>query len=287
MQLPTPLLRKNPDAYKNQFGHVLVLAGSQRMLGASALCGLAAMRAGSGLVTLGVPKGLNTALQKKISPVLMTRPLPETAQQTFSASGWRILKPELAAFSAVAIGPGMSRNPGTQKFIHAVIKNCPIPLVIDADALNALQGNIKILTATTTPKILTPHLGEFKRLSGLEARDSKFGTENKKRKKAALTFAQKYNCILVLKGHRTIVAAPDGKIYTNRTGNAGLATAGSGDVLTGMIAAFLAQGLAPFEAARWGVKLHGRAGDMAAKKFGKAPLIATDLIDFIAQAFKD
>ena len=287
MRLPTPLLRKNPDAYKNQLGHVLVLAGSGRMLGASALCGLSAMRSGAGLVTLGVPKSLNTVLHKKTSPILMTWPLPETTQQTFSAAAWRVLKPELKKFNIIAIGPGLSQNPATQKFIRTVIKHSPVPLVIDADALNALAGYTDLLTATTTPKILTPHPGEFKRLteSRVPSPESrKILTPHTTLKKSAIIFANKFKCILVLKGHRTVVASPDGKTYTNRTGNAGMATAGSGDVLTGMIAAFLAQGLTPFEAAKWAVKLHGTAGDLAAKRVGKTSLIATDIINAIPQA---
>ena len=285
MQLPTPLLRKNPDAHKNTFGHALILAGSRRMLGAGALAGLSAMRAGAGLVTLGVPKTLNIALQKKISPVIMTWPLAQTPQQTFSPSAWRAVKKEIPKFQAAAIGPGLSLNAGTQKFIHAVIRNAPVPLVIDADALNALSGRPQLLLKTGTPKILTPHPGEFRRLTKIPNRKLKT-LDQKTLAKTALDFAQKYQCILVLKGHRTIVASAGGNLYTNTTGNAGMATAGSGDVLTGMITAFLAQGIPPFDAAKAAVYTHGKAGDAAAKKTGKASLIATDIIDFIPKALK-
>lgn len=285
MPLPMPLLRRNPDAYKNQFGHVLVLAGSQRMLGASALCGLSAMRSGAGIATLGVPKSLNTALHKKISPVLMTWPLPETHQQSFAAGAWKTLKPDLKKFQAVALGPGLSLNKSTQKFVHSIIKNSFLPLVIDADALNALAGRCAILKMTDALKILTPHIGEFYRLTN----DQRLKTKDLKQKDLkdiVVNFAEKYNCFLVLKGHQTLIASPDGKTYLNKTGNAGMATAGSGDVLTGMIAAFLAQGLTPFDAAKWGVCLHGKAGDIAAKKIGKAALIATDIIEYIPKALR-
>ena len=155
------------------------------------------------------------------------------------------------------------------------------PLVVDADALNALAGNLNTLTVNKGTKILTPHPGEMARL----LKTSKEKIE-KNRKKVAREFAARYKCVLVLKGHRTVVASPKGKIYMNRSGNAGMATAGSGDVLTGILAAFLAQGLDGFEAARWGTYLHGKAGDLAAKAKGKVSLIATDLIDCIPKVFK-
>lgn len=290
MRLPTPLLRQNPDAYKNQFGHVLVLAGSARMLGAPALCGLAAMRSGAGLTTLGVPKSLNAALQKKISPVLMTWPLAETSRQTFSLKGWTSISPEQKKFSVIALGPGLSQDPQTKKFVQKIVSYSSVPLVIDADALNALADNPNALLRTQTPKILTPHIGEFNRLIK-ETRHkipcTRPATQNKKQndlKRKAADFSKKYRCILVLKGHQTIVSDPSGKTCLNKTGNAGMATAGSGDVLTGMIAAFLAQGVSAFEAARLGVFLHGKAGDAAAKKIGKTAMIATDIIDFIPYA---
>jgi NAD(P)H-hydrate epimerase len=154
-------------------------------------------------------------------------------------------------------------------------------MVIDADGLNALAEDPKILLKAPAARILTPHPGEMSRLTG----KGKSFIENN-RTTATKNFAKKYRCILVLKGHRTIVAEPNGKIYINRTGNAGMAKAGSGDVLTGIITALLAQGIEPFTAARWSVFLHGRAGDLAAKTKGKASLIATDLIDYLSQAIR-
>jgi len=285
MLLPTPLLRQKINAHKNIFGHALILAGSPRMLGASALCGLSAMRAGAGLVTLGVPKSLNLTLQRKISSVLMTLPLPETLQHTFSARAWADLKKDIQTFSAVAIGPGITCNARTQMFVSAVVANCPQPLVIDADALNTLAfANLDILLNSKAPKILTPHAGEFRRL--LHKKEIPDENDLKNRCRMAKDFAKRYRCVLVFKGHRTVVADVSGACYINTTGNSGMATAGSGDVLTGILTAFLAQGISPFEAAKWGVYLHGRAGDLAAKAMGKSSLIASDIIDSLPKAIK-
>ncbi len=261
MRLPTPLLRRDRNAHKNKFGHVLILAGSPAMLGAAALCGLAAMRSGAGLVTIGVPKSLNLTLQKKISPVIMTLPLPETTQQTLAVDAYQRIQADIEKYQAVAIGPGLTQHPQTQRFILKMIVNAIQPLVIDADALNALSGQLDTLKKNSVDKVLTPHPGEMARLLSV----SKERIE-KERKEMAMTLARKYNCILLLKGHRTVVASPEGMVYINRTGNSGMAKGGSGDVLTGMIAAFLGQGLSGFEAAKWGAFLHGKAGDLAAKK---------------------
>ncbi|OGX09110.1 MAG: NAD(P)H-hydrate dehydratase [Omnitrophica WOR_2 bacterium GWA2_47_8] len=251
------------------------------MLGAAALTSLAAMRAGAGLVTVAVPKTLDPVLQKKISPVIMSLPLPETKNQSLALSALKILQRNISKFSALALGPGLSRDPSTRQLICKIIKKFSIPMVIDADALNALAKNVKILLKAKGVKILTPHPGEMTRLTGY----SKQYIE-KNRKEVACKFAQEFKCILLLKGHKTVVADPGGKVYVNTTGNAGLATAGSGDVLTGMITAFLAQGLNGFEAAKLGAYLHGKAADLAIRKIPKASLIATDIIDFLPQAIK-
>lgn len=239
------------------------------------------MRAGSGLVTVGVPKGLNTAAQKKVANVLMTLPLAETHTHAVSSSAWTAIRRFYAKADVLAIGPGMGRQATTQTLIRKVIGTSPKPLVIDADALNALAGHCAVLTTTTTPKILTPHPGEMARLM----RTTHQRVE-KDRRKVALDFARRYKCTVVLKGHRTVVAEAGRAVYINKTGNAGMATAGSGDVLTGMIAALLAQGLEEFNAAKWGVYLHGMAGDLAAKRKTRAAMIASDIIEMIPSAFK-
>ena len=281
MRLPTPLSRRNPQAYKNQFGHVLILAGSPHMLGAAALSGLAAMRAGAGLVTLGIPAGLNLIIQKKISPVLMTLSLTQTRQGTIALAAHQQCERLWKKFQSVAIGPGLSSDQGTGQFICKIIGSCPLPLVVDADGLNALSLNLNVLKKNKNSKILTPHPGEMARLTGF----SKAVIE-KNRMKVARQFAKEHRVVLLLKGHRTVVASPEGEVYQNRTGNVGMATAGSGDVLTGMIAAFLAQGLSAFEAAKFGAYLHGKAGDLAAKDKTKLAMIATDIIDCIPGAIR-
>jgi len=281
MQLPAPLSRRKSNVHKNTFGHVLVLAGSKRMLGAAALTSLSALRGGAGLVTCGVPKSLNNSAHKKISHCVMTCPLKETKEASISESAFDQIKKKLDEYQAIAIGPGLSTNPSTAKFVYKIITNAKQPIVIDADAINALSKNISILQKAKAPLILTPHLGEMARLL-----NTKKSSIEKDRSHKAKTFAQRYHCVLLLKGHRTVVASPNGKIHINKTGNAGMATAGSGDVLTGIISALLAQSLTPFEAAKWGAMIHGKAGDLAAQSHTKCAMIATDIIDAIPQALK-
>jgi len=274
IKIPKVLLRRESDLHKNWFGHVVILAGSGSMLGAAALCGLSAMRSGAGLVTIGIAKNLNLTLQNKISPVIMTLPLNENSNGEISIKAYRHIKTLYSRVQSFAIGPGLGQGVSISKLFLKIIQDCPVPLVIDADALNILAKNMKILRNVRGPRILTPHAGEMGRLTGLSRQD----VENK-RKSIAQAFARKYKCVLLLKGQRTLVASPSDKIYVNTTGNVGMATAGSGDVLTGMIAAFLAQGIAPFEAACIGAYLHGKAGDAAARVQGKVSMIATDLIE--------
>ena len=193
MQLPTPLLRRKSNATKNQFGHVLILAGSRKMLGAGALASLSAIRSGAGLVTLGIPQSLNLTVQKKIENVIMTFPLKETREQALSFSAFKQIKDSYPVYNTLVIGPGLSRNKSTQRLILKVIETSPIPLIIDADALNALCRNLSVLTKTKTVKILTPHLGEMSRL----IHQRKYAIENN-RKESAQAFANKYKCVFYL-----------------------------------------------------------------------------------------
>lgn len=281
MRLPTPLLRSNKNVHKNTFGHLLILAGSRRMLGAAALSSLAAARSGAGLVTVGIPRSLNSTLQKKISNVVMSLPLNETREQSLSKSAYLQIKRILKNYSAIAIGPGLSSNKSTQELVLKLIETSKIPMIIDADALNALAKHISSLKKGKTLKVLTPHPGEMARL----LRTTKNSVE-KNRRKTATDFAKKHNCVLLLKGPETIVADSKGKIFINKTGNAGMATAGTGDVLTGMIGALLAQGLSGFDAAKYGSYLHGKAGNFTAKRKSKLAMIASDIIDDISKAVK-
>ena len=276
MRLPTPLLRQKKNVHKNAFGHVLILAGSKRMVGAAALSSLAAMRSGAGLVTVGIPKSLNLTIQKKISNVIMTWPLKETKGQSLAFAAYSQVQESYSSYDSIVIGPGLSLHKSTQKFICKVIATSPKALIIDADALNALKGNLDILKHTSTLKILTPHPGEMARLTGLNK-----SVIERDRVKIAKNFAQKNRCVLLLKGSRTVVVSPQGKTYVNKTGNPGMATAGSGDVLTGMIAAFIGQGMSGFEAAQYGAYFHGKAGDSAAKSKTRISMIAADIIDNI------
>ena len=210
----------------------------------------------------------------------MTKPLAQSRSGAFSLKAYDQLKKIWDQFDAIAIGPGLGREPATLQLARQVIIHCPKPLVIDADALFALAGHTQILLKAKAARVLTPHSGEMSRLTNLRPKEIEAG-----RLKTARDFARRYNCVLLLKGHRTVVASPQGKTYINRTGNVGMATAGSGDVLTGMITAFLGQGMGPFDAAKYGAYYHGKAGDLAARARGKLGMIASDIIDHLKESY--
>jgi hydroxyethylthiazole kinase-like uncharacterized protein yjeF len=276
MRLPTQLLRRKADSHKGDFGHTFILAGSLRYSGAALLCAEAALRSGAGLVTLGVPRGIAVAMIKAKPKEVMLYALPQTKGLQLSAEAF----PEIAAFSrkadCIALGPGLDQADSTKRLVKAVVSRVRLPMVIDADALNALKGPGSI----PDQAVITPHPGEFARLSGVAA-----SAIQADRKKVAFDFARKHGCVLVLKGHHTLVVQGK-KSYMNKTGNPGMSTAGSGDVLTGMIAAFIGQGLGLFEAAKYAVYLHGAAGDLAAKEKTEISLIASDIIGKIPQVIK-
>jgi ADP-dependent NAD(P)H-hydrate dehydratase / NAD(P)H-hydrate epimerase len=273
-------LKRPATAHKGTFGRVFILAGSRGLTGAAHLAGMAALRSGAGLVTIGIPDAVYLVIAKRESE-LMIRPFPSTNKGTLSLKGFSDIHRFCATQNVLAIGPGLSQHITTQKLIRKILSATELPLVVDADGLNALKGHLKVLEACRGRAILTPHPGEFCRVWGGKLNDS-----DALRKKRALNAAQKYGAVIVLKGHRTIVAAPEGDCHINTTGNPGMATAGSGDVLTGMIAALVGQGLTHFEAACLGVYVHGFAGDMAAKKIGQTSLVASDLLRFLPEAFK-
>ena len=278
------LSHRKLNTHKSDYGHIFILAGSLGFTGAAVLCVNSAMRAGAGLVTLGIAKSLYPIVAKRIFLEVMARPLPETKDRTLSLSAYRQIYNLSKKADVLALGPGLSKNPSTQKLVRKIISSIHTPLVIDADGLNALAGHLDLLlSAIRYPlsAILTPHPGEFSRLTG---KSSAYIQKN--REILAKKFASDYNVILVLKGHRTIVAGPGKKIYVNKTGNPGMATAGSGDVLTGMLAALMGQGLGGFEAAKSGVYLHGLAGDLAAKEKTQAGMLASDIIEKIPEAIK-
>ena len=274
------LPKRKADSHKGDYGHVFVLAGSAGFTGAAALCSQAALLSGSGLVTLGIAKSLYPIMARKLTEV-MTMPLPETRAQALSEKAY----PDIMKFSekadCIALGPGLSRDASAQRLVRKLIITLRKPIVLDADGINAIEGKAVLLKSAKAPVIITPHPGEMSRLVNL----TRSGIAADK-EKVAKTFANKYNVVCVLKGHRTVVARPDGKIYINSTGNPGMAKSGTGDVLTGMIASFVGQGISPFDAARLGVYLHGLAGDLAVKDKGEISLLATDILDNISLAFR-
>jgi len=278
---------RKKNTHKGSYGRVLVLAGSPGMTGAAYLCSKAALRSGSGIVTLGIPDSLNPIMEVKLTCV-MTRPLPETKAATLSNKARNEIMKLCEAHDVVALGPGLSQQPETRELILWLIKNIDRNMVIDADGLNALTDNVNVLHKIKKGAVLTPHPGEMSRLTGLgSAKDVQ-----KERLNTATQFVQSIHkklsderkLVLVLKGDKTIVT-DYGKVYVNRTGNPGMATAGSGDVLTGIIVSLIGQGYDLFDASQLGVYIHGLAGDIAAKKKGELSMIASDIIEYLPDAF--
>ncbi len=271
--------RRKTDASKHSCGRVLVIAGSVGMTGAAAMTSMAALRTGAGIVTLAAPESLNDILEIKLTEV-MTIPLPETSEQTFSMAAFLRIKSIVKKFDVIAIGPGISRNEETKVFLNKVVSEIEIPMVIDADGLNCLES-LDILSINSTPKVITPHEGELSRL--LDEPISKIRLD---RVKACREASRILKTTVVLKGDRSIISG-HGATTINATGNAGMATAGTGDVLTGVIAALMAQGLPDYPASVAGTFLHGLSGDLGKKEKGELALIAGDLVDLLPKAIKN
>ena len=278
-----PLPKRKADTHKGTYGRVLILAGSVGMTGAACLAARAALRGGAGLVTLGIPKSLNTIVASKLTCV-MTRPLPETREQSLSLKAGQEIAEMSQNAQVVALGPGLSQNPDTKRLVLWLLENLDGHLLLDADGINAVAGEPGALNRVKAQVILTPHPGEMDRLMGFDRTGS--SRTSSRRLKAVTEFAKEYpHATLVLKGHKSLVVHKD-KLYENTTGNPGMASAGTGDVLTGMIAGLWAQGWASaFEASALGVYLHGLAGDLARDVTGEYPLIATDVLDALPGAF--
>lgn len=274
------LPKRKPVSHKGDYGHILVLAGSAGLTGAAALCCEGALRSGCGLVTLGIPRSLNLAMEAKLTEV-MTRPLPETSELSLSLEAAPEIERLVEGADAVAMGPGLSRNESTKRLVRKLVTSINKPFCLDADGLNNIIGDLSILKDVKSQLIITPHPGEMGRLLGMTT-----GDLQKQRRELTRDFAKSYGVTVVLKGYQTVVSASSGNCYVNRTGNPGMATAGAGDILTGMIASFLGQAVPPFEAARLAVYLHGLAGDLAAKEKGKISLIASDILYKLPEAFK-
>jgi len=265
------LPQRSPAAHKGANGRVALLAGSTGMTGAAALAAMAAVRAGAGLVTLGVPAALNVIMEVKLTEV-MTKPLPEEQSGVFGMAAIEEAAALAAAADVLAVGPGLGRADDTFAAVREIVRRVRCPLVIDADGLNALVGHADILLESEALAVLTPHAGELARLTGKTP-----GAINADRLGAARQAAADLGAIVVLKGPGTVIAYPDGEVFINTTGNAALATGGTGDVLTGVIAALIAQGLSSHDAAVAGVFLHGLAGEAAARA-GLAGVAAGDLL---------
>jgi len=272
---------RRDDTHKRDFGHVFVVAGSRGMTGAAYLASQSALRSGSGLVTCGIPAGLNAVMEAKLTEA-MTLALPETEEGSLSSSAEKEILSFAEKTDVLALGCGLSRREETLALVRNLVTKVNKPLVLDADGVIALAAGAEILKKRKAPTVLTPHPGEASELTGKDLR-----AIQKNREKTALDFAKKYNVIFVLKGHRTVVASPKGPTYINTTGNSGMSTAGAGDVLTGMIASFLGQGINPYSAAVIGVYLHGLAGDIAAREKGQFSMIAGDLLEKLPQAIQE
>lgn len=268
------------DSNKGRFGHVLVAAGSLGKSGAAAMCSMAALRVGAGLATAAIP-GAILSVVAGYAPELMTEPLGSVDTESLTpAEASRCL--ELAkSRDVLAIGPGLSQRPGVVEFVHRVVKGAHCPVVLDADGLNAFAGDSQALQGTGRPLILTPHPGEMARLTGTSV-----AAVQADRVGVAREFALRHRLILVLKGFRTVVGYPSGEVWVIATGNPGMSTGGTGDVLTGMIAGAVGQFPGRLEeAVRAAVFLHGLAGDVASSELGEECMVATDLLRFLPSAF--
>jgi NAD(P)H-hydrate epimerase len=270
---------RQKDTHKGDYGHVFILAGSAGMTGAAFLASQAALLSGSGLVTLGIPKSLNPIMETKLTEV-MTLPLEETSGQSLSSSCEKDILDFAARADALAIGPGISRNKDTQKLIRNIIKNVDKPVVLDADGVNAYEEKPDELKGRKAPLVITPHPGEMSRIAKKSIQEIQ-----KDRQSLAKRISREFDTVVVLKGFKTVVAQKD-ELYVNENGNPGMATGGIGDVLTGMIASLIGQGLDLFGAAKLASYVHGIAGDLAMREQGEISLIATDILHKLPAAFK-
>lgn len=275
------LKRRSPNAHKGISGHCLIVAGSTGKTGSAAMAANSAVRAGAGLVTLAVPASLNAVLEMKTTEA-MTIPIPDNGSGLFRVEAFAAILSATMDKDSVAFGPGISLNPGNVILVRELLANITQPLVIDADGLNALAEDPDILLRKKSAiVILTPHPGEMGRLAALstaEVESDRIGV--------ARAFAVKYQLYLILKGARTIIAAPDGAVAINGSGNPGMASGGMGDVLTGVLAALLAQGYEPLTACKLGVFIHGHAADLVAADKGEIGISASDVLEKLPYAFK-
>lgn len=267
------------DSHKGSYGRVVLIGGSIGMSGAISLAGLGALRGGAGLVYLACPRSVWSAVAA-IEPSYLTVPLPEDALGRLAIASIPEIMTACQNADAVATGPGLGQSDDLREVVSQIIREVDVPCVVDADALNLLVDRQGLFDSARSLRVLTPHPGEFSRLTGLSIREIQAHRES-----LAIEYAQRHRVVLVLKGAGTIVTDGD-RLFINRTGNPGMATGGTGDVLTGLITALIAQGADPFDAACLGCHLHGLAGDIAAEELSPPGMIASDLPKYLPQAWK-
>jgi len=274
LELPKP---RRPDGHKGTYGKVLVVAGSVSMPGAAVLVGNGALRGGAGLVTIATPRSALPMIAPSVTCATFL-PLPETSQGSLSLAARARILEQAERSDAVVLGPGLGTAPATVRLVRRLAATLKRPLVLDADGLNAIADDPDCVARRSSPTLMTPHPGELSRLDGLPVPEG--AADRKRRAEAA---AERFQAIICLKGHRTVVT--DGRrTYINPTGNPGLGTGGSGDVLSGLLGALLSQFESPLQAAIFGVHVHGKAGDLAADCNGQIAMIATDLFDTLGPA---
>lgn len=272
--------KRKRDAHKGTYGHLFILSGSLGKTGASVMAGKAALKMGAGLVTVGTPRSCLPVVARSMVE-LMTEALPETPEKTFSSEALNKILNLLKGKDALMIGPGISTHPSTAELVLSLMPQVKVPMVIDADALNILASKPEIIKSLRKPAVLTPHPGEFARLLNISTKEVV-----EKKLELVPQFAAEYGVYLVLKSYRTLIATPDGKVYVNPTGNPGMATAGSGDVLSGMIASMIIQEKNLLEAVLAAVYIHGLSGDLGVEKLGEKPLVAGDIIRYLPKSIE-
>ncbi len=273
-------IHRDPQAHKGSFGRVLVIAGSRGFTGASALTSMGALKIGAGLVYLAVPESLNDIMEVKLTEVITIS--VSDSEGAFDIRSLIDLREHIEKCDVVILGPGIGTSSPTKLFVWKLLEEAKKPMVIDADGLNCLVGHLNLLKNYPADVVITPHPGEMARLMGIstsQVQEDRLGVAEK--------FARENGIVVVLKGARTIIASPDGRSFINPTGNPGMATGGTGDVLTGMIGGLIAQGLDPVDASCVGVFLHGLSGDIVSLKKGELSLIASDLLEAIPDALRE
>ena len=268
------------DTHKGSYGHTLIIAGSAGKTGAAALAAHSAVRSGSGLVTVGVPKSIINSIDEKIVEA-MSEGFEDNGNGLLSEKSLKHALASLKSKTSLAIGPGISVNKSTEKFLLSLLTKLRVPVVADADAVNIIAKNKVVLKKLKVPVILTPHPGEMARLTGKSSKEIQSS-----RVEIARKFAVNYNCYLILKGARSVIATPKGRVYINPTGNPGMSSGGMGDILTGVISGLISQKYSPEDACLLGTFIHGLSGDIVAEKIGISGITATDVANSIPEALK-